>query len=72
MTNSEKLRNKIEESGLKRSYIAKVLGITTAALSQKVANRREFKASEIDILCKVLSITSLREKEDIFFADEVA
>lgn len=69
MTNSQKLREKIETSGFKRSYIAKALGITPAALYQKIANRREFKASEIDILCRVLGITSLREKEEIFFAD---
>lgn len=69
MTNTQKLRDKIEASGFKRSYIAKALGITTAALYQKIANRREFKASEIDILCRILGITSLREKEEIFFAD---
>ena len=72
MTNTEKLRGRIELSGFKRSYIAKTLGITTAALAQKVANKREFKASEIDALCKLLGITDLKEKEDIFFAEKVA
>lgn len=72
MTDTEKLRRRIDMAGLKRSYIAKVLGISTAALAQKIGNRREFKASEIDALCKLLGITSLKEKEAIFFAEKVA
>ena len=72
MTDTEKLRHRISLSGLKRSYIAKMLGISTAALAQKITNRREFKASEIAALCKLLGITNAKEKEAIFFADKVA
>ncbi len=72
MTDTDKLNRKIEMSGYKKNYLAKELGITPAALYQKIANRREFKASEINILCKILGITSLTEKEAIFFAREVA
>lgn len=72
MTDTEKLRARIALSGFKRSHIAGALGISTAALAQKIDNRREFKASEIDTLCKLLSITSLKEKEAIFFAEKVA
>lgn len=71
MTNTEKLRDIIDLSGYKRSHIASVLGISTAALAQKIDNRREFKASEIDALCKLLGIKSLTEKEAIFFAEKV-
>lgn len=72
MTNTEKLRKRIDMSGLKINYIAKELGITRATLAQKIANRREFKASEIAALCNLLGITTAKEKEAIFFADRVA
>lgn len=72
MTDTEKLRRLIDLSGLKISYIAKVMDISRAALAQKIANRREFKASEIATLCKLLGITSMKEKEAIFFSEKVA
>ena len=72
MTDTEKLETRIKASGFKKSYIAKVLGISRAALSQKVSNASEFKGSEINALCKLLGITSLEEKESIFFAEKVA
>lgn len=72
MTDTEKLRNRIDLSGLKINYIAKALGISRAALSQKIANRREFKASEIATLCNLLGITAAKDKEAIFFASPVA
>ena len=67
MTNTELLNQRIDESGLKKSYIAKALGIRTDTLSRKINNEREFKASEINTLCDVLGIESLEEKEHIFF-----
>lgn len=67
MTDTEKLREIIRRSGLKHSFIASSLGIGTAALTNKITNRSDFKASEIDALCKLLKIESLEEKEKIFF-----
>lgn len=72
MTDTEKLSSMIDRSGYKKSYIAKTLGITRAALYKKLSNHSEFKASEINELCKILGITSLKEKESIFFAEQVA
>lgn len=69
MTNSEALREKIDESGYKRSYIADRLGISRESLNQKVSGRREFKASEISQLCEILGISDLHTKEHIFFAN---
>ena len=71
MTNTAALNDLIRESGLKRSYIAKCLGISTTTLSYKINNRRAFTAREIDIMCKVLGIDSLEQRFAIFFADEV-
>lgn len=72
MTNTELLNARIDSSGLKKSYIAKALGIRTDTLSRKINNEREFKASEINALCDILGIECLEEKEHIFFAVEVA
>lgn len=69
MTNTQMLLDCIEASGLKRNYIARMLGITTYSLAQKIHNIREFKASEIYTICQVLGITSPDTVEDIFFAN---
>ena len=67
MTDTELLRSKIEEKGLKLNSIASQLGLTYYALSLKISNKSEFKAEEIQKICTILSINSLREKENIFF-----
>ena len=72
MTDTELLKSWIDKSGYKRKYIADMLGLTTYSLQMKVENRVEFKPSEINKLCALLKITSLRDKERIFFADKVA
>ena len=67
MTNTALLRQKINERGLKQGFIAEKLGITSYGFAKKLNNETEFKASEIQVLCDLLNITSLREKEAIFF-----
>lgn len=67
MTNTSLLEQYIKNSGLKKSFIAKQLGITTYSFAQKVNNKSEFKANEITILCKLLKIGA-KDKEAIFFA----
>lgn len=70
MTNSELLKKKIDESGYKRSYIAKAIGLKSRqGLAKKIANETEFTASEINKLCELLKIDSLEERQLIFFAD---
>lgn len=71
MTNTKELQKAIEESGLRKGFIAEKLGITTYGLQKKVENRSQFKAGEIKILCDVLNITSLERKEFIFFGEDV-
>ena len=70
MTNTNLLNTIIANSGLKKGHLASILGITAASLWQKISNKREFKASEIQILCTALGITSVREKDRIFFAQK--
>lgn len=67
MTNTTLLEEYIEKSGYKKSFIAKALNITAYALTLKINNKSEFKANEIDILCKLLKI-GIKDRMRIFFA----
>ena len=67
MTNTSLLEQYIKESGYKKSYLAKQLGITAYGFALKINNKSEFKGSEMSILCKLLKI-SAKDKEAIFFA----
>lgn len=69
MTDTELLEAIIDQSGLKKSYIAQKIGISAFSLAKKLRNENEFKATEIDKMCKLLNISSLEDKERIFFAN---
>lgn len=66
MTNEALLRKKIDESGFKLRFIAKKVGITYQCFLNKMSNKSEFRAGEIQTLCDLLNI-DVREKEKIFF-----
>ena len=68
MTNSELLKKIIDESGLKVGFIADFVGISRQLLWKKINNLTPFNQYEIDRMCDVLKITSLRQKESVFFA----
>ena len=68
MTNTELLELKIKESGKKKCYLAQKCGLTYAGFRNCVINKAEWTASQIEILCVELGVTSLREKDAIFFA----
>ena len=72
MTDTAKLNERIDAVGLKKSYIAKTLGIAASTLARKITNKQDFNTREIATLCRILGIESLEEKEAIFFASEVA
>ena len=67
MTDTELLREKIENSGYKLQFIAKSLGLTYQGLLNKINNRSEFRASEIQALYDLLGLTE-KERVAIFFA----
>ena len=71
MTDTKELNRVIHKSGLTKSYIANKLGISLYSFQLKRENKRQFTAEQIKILCDLLDIKSLREKERIFFASEV-
>lgn len=68
MTDVELLRLRIDESGLKRSTIASMLGLTYQGFYNKCYNKSEFTSGEIMKLCKILKITKLTDRDRIFFA----
>ena len=67
MTNAVLLRAKIDDSGLKMRFIASKIGIAYQDFLNKMNNKSEFRAGEIQSLCKLLGINK-EEKEDVFFA----
>lgn len=71
MTDTVELNRIIRESGLTKSYIANKLGISLFSFQKKRDNKSQFTAEEIKILCSILKIKSLEEKERVFFAEKV-
>lgn len=71
MTDTGKLKEYIEKSGLKQAYIAEMLGLSSYGFARKRDNLSEFTATEIDTLCKLLHINSLKERFSVFFAKDV-
>lgn len=70
MTNTLEFKAMLIRKGYTAEELADAIGITKVTMSYKVNNKREFMASEINAISKVLDL-SLEEKEKIFFADVV-
>ena len=70
MTNTELLEAKIKDSGKKITFLAAKCGLSYAGFRNCVTNKAEFKASHIVTLCIELGITSLKEKNLIFFCTQ--
>lgn len=70
MTDTKLLREKIEQSGYKLQFIAKKVGITYQGLLNKINNKSEFRANEIQALYNLLGLTE-KERIAIFFAANV-
>lgn len=68
MTDSNKLKEIIRESGVKKCKIIEVLDISYQTLQRKINNITPFTAEEINLLCELLEIKSLKVKEAVFFA----
>lgn len=68
MTNTFLLKAAISNSGLKLSYIAEKLGISTAGLRNKINNKTEFTASEITGLSALLNLNSAM-RDQIFLCE---
>ena len=71
MTNTALLKKKIQDRGVKIGFLVKKLNTSYHWLNQKIENKRDFKAWEIIAMCEALEITSLEERDQIFFAKDV-
>lgn len=71
MTDIKLLNDKLNNSGLRKQFVADKLGITRQGLDNKLNGKSDFKSEEMAVLCDILHITSLREKDRIFFARKV-
>lgn len=70
MTNSILLNYKIKSSGYRHGFLAEKLGLSRTGLYNKINNKSEFLASEIQTLSEILNL-SPDERQAIFFAKEV-
>ena len=70
MTNSILLNYKIKVSGFRHGFLADKLGLSRTGLYNKINNKTEFLASEIQVLSEILNL-SPDERQAIFFAKEV-
>ena len=67
MTDSLELDYAIKRAGLDRQKVAGLLGISQMAFFNKIHNRTEFKASEIEALKQALHLSN-EQRDKIFFA----
>ena len=70
MVNTSVLDLKIEQSGLRTSYIIEKIGISKQAFYKKKENKTPFRIAEMYVLSDLLNLSD-QEKQNIFFADEV-
>lgn len=70
MTNTNLLRKAIENSGLKKKFIAQTVGLSYQGYLNKETGKTEFTQSEIETISNVLRIDQ-HEREKIFFDSTV-
>ena len=66
MTNTELLKEAINESGISIKAIAYKIGISRGGLYKKINNQTEFKASEIMAIADILRMDA-KQRDHIFF-----
>ena len=68
MTNKGLLNEKIAMSGKKKGHLAVKCGLSRQGFLNCINSKAKFNTTQIQALCDELNITSLKEKEAIFFA----
>lgn len=71
MVNTELLESYITDSGKKKIFLAKKMGIAVQTLRQKSLNNSDFTSKEIEVLCSELGIKDAKVMKAIFFASKV-
>lgn len=70
MTNAALLIQQIEKRGLKKSFIAEQMGISTMSLRNKISGLTEFKISEVLRMQDLLGLND-DQTRDIFLSNNV-
>lgn len=52
-----KVKGRMREKGLTQAMVAKWLGLSAQAFSNKINGKTDFKLSELEALCKILEIS---------------
>lgn len=68
MTNVKLLEQLIQQSGLKKGFVADKIGVSRTTFYAQLKGKAEFKASQIRALCDVLDIKDDETIRAIFFA----
>lgn len=68
MTNTQQVKAALVSAGLTQAKAANMLGLSRVSFNYKINNKREFKAKEIEKLCKILHITDVPY---YFFTEDV-
>lgn len=71
MVNTQYLEELIVSSGKKKSFLADKCGISVQTLRRKSKNLGRFDSDEIEVLCRELGVTKLKDKERLFFTQNV-
>ena len=70
MTDTDRLNQKIKDSGIKKIWISEKCGMSYNSFLNKLNNKTDFTAPEISTLKDVLGL-SPQEVNDIFFSQMV-
>lgn len=68
MVDSKKLEDMIQQSGLKKGYLAERLGVSRSTFCALLNNKSEFRVSQVRTLCELLGIRDDETLRAIFFA----
>lgn len=71
MVDLNKLKDTIQDNGLKLCYIAEKLGLTRYGLHKKMTGETQFLVSEIATISEILHLDA-STRDSIFFAKEVS
>ena len=66
--NYEKLREAIDNSGMKHEFIAAQIGVSGKVFHDRINGLSNWRLPEIRQFCKLLNLKK-RQRDDIFFAD---
>lgn len=70
MTDTALLKSLLVLKHITVAQLAKMVGMSTASMSYKINNRRDFSIQEVDAIRRALGLNA-EERDAIFFADKV-